>query len=554
MAKHLRTASPFFFFIRVVPAFLIGFLLPACGRRDTVPHARTGDLVPVLNLLTTTREYDPARHQAAYEVAQWWQALGLNTQVTPLPFNELTEALRDRSPDEKDWHAFMYGWSGRVERGDPDMFIHAINHSSQAGGAGYNYSEYSNPEFDALAEAQRRIADPELRRTVVHAAQEILAEDVPFIALYYRHVLHAYRRDRWDNMTAMAGEGLYHEWLPFHAVPLQKTARRLVVAGVQEPHTLNPLAAATVWEWNLLRLLYDKLARVNPFFRAEPWAAEEIRQMDDTLFEVTLRPDMRFHDGKPVRPEDVLFSFNFMITRDTAYFRPFLEPIESVVLMESGAVRFRLRRPYAPFVASTLAQIPILPEHLWRDWNSNQSDVPLVGSGPLIFDEWIPGRHIRLAAWPDYFASAEIHMTGLEYRMYPDPVSVLEALLKGEADMSGSLLDPKSIPVIESVPELAAALTPDIGFHFMGFNCHSPPFNCRVMREAASRAIDLEALVERLLDGHGDPGGPGQSISTGNPFWKNQAVPFHPFDPQRARQTLAEAGYTWDETGRLRYP
>ena len=92
---------------------------------------------------------------------------------------------------------------------------------------------------------------------------------------------------------------------------------------------------------------------------------------------------------------------------------------------------------------------------------------------------------------------------------------------------------------------------PDIGFHYLGFNNQKPPFNDRVFREAAARAMDLEYLVEAFLQGYGDSGGAGQPISTGNPFWKNPEVTTYPYDLTTAREVLAAAGYSWDEAGRL---
>lgn len=533
--------------------------LTSCAPPGVSGTASQGKPIPPLTLLTNTESYDPVRYHAAHQIADWWQRLGFEVEVVPMEFNDLTHAVRNFEPEEKRWDAFTMSWTGRVERADPDMFIYSIAHSSQAGIRGNNYYEYRDLIYDGLAEAQRRTMNPDVRREVVYAAQEKLAQDVPYVTLFYRRVVQAYRQDRWENMTAMAGEGIYHEWLPFHARPLdletdEAVPLSLVIASNQEPSSLNPLTASTVWEWKLLRLMYDKLARVNQYFQPKPWAAREIRQVDDTTIDVVLREGMTFHDGSPVRPEDVVYTYHMMAEQGVTYFAAFLDPIGTVGLLRDGTIRFRLKEPYAAFITMTLAQIPILPEHLWQaylDENDENAPIPLVGSGPLIFQFWEKEDQVIFRKHPDYFAASDVAFDQLIYRLYPDTEGVLQALISGEADMTGVNLEPEQLPLAEASEELRVIQVPDLGFHYLGFNCSRPPFDDVIMRQAAAMAIDLECLVATYLCGMGDVGGAGQPISTGNVFWKNPDVPQYPFDTVKAREMLQEAGYTWDEQGRI---
>lgn len=557
--KNFKRKVSYFSMVLIVLFLFSTALFFTCRGSSGQDGSLRGSPVPSITLLTTTREYDPVRYYSAYRVAEWWNELGLKVNVVPLEFNMLTASVRDYDSEKMDWHVYMYAWTGRVERADPDMFIFSINHSSQTRSAGNNYQGYSNPKFDALAEAQRRITDPEVRRVVVHAAQELLAEDVPFVTLHYRYVLHAYRNKDWSNATLMPGEGLYHEWVPFHIRPLSNrhsnnsVDKWLVIAGNQEPGSLDPITAATVWEWKLLRMMYDKLARVNRNFRPEPWAAESIKYINDRLVEVVLRPGMKFHDGFPVRPRDIKFTFEYMMNSDIPYFNAFLKPISSIDITDEGHIQFHLHQPYSPFVACTLAQIPILPEHLWKG-KADDDIIPLVGSGPLRFAEWKKGKSIKFEKYSDYFAASDIHIAGIEYRLFPDSKAMLQALINGDADMTGASLEPEFVDEIKNYPDLRLIQVPDIGFHFMGFNCYIPPFNNKALRKAAARSMDLQVIVDDLLDGYADPGGPGQSISTGNPFWKNHDIKPHVFDIEEARKILQNAGYTWNKQGRLLYP
>lgn len=513
------------------------------------------DLVPPIRIVTTTREYDPLRYDSAQQIAKWWSELGLTVKVEPMEFEDMLTRIR-RKPDDKDWEAYMLLWSGRVERADPDMFIYSIAHSSQAIEGGNNMGAYKSEEFDKLAEAQRRITDPDLRRTVVLSAQEVLAKDIPFITLFFRYVHSAYRSDMIKELPAMAGEGLFHEWLPYQASPLEPGQEFILkIAGNQEPTSLNPVEATSVWDWKLLRLMYDKLARVDQSFRPVPWAAESIEFVNDRNVKVVLRPGMTFHDGTPVTAKDVKFSFEFVKEQKFALFDAFIKPIEKIDILGTDTIIFTLSEPYAPFVSMTLAQIPILPEHLWRNWADNPgTEIPMVGSGPLAFKSWEKGKKVVFESYEDYFAADDFGIAGLEYVVYGTSAEVVESIVKGECHMTGATLDPNALEPLQSMETVELLRTPAIGFHLLGFNCHSGPFEDPALREAAVEAIDLEYLLKDVLDNEGDIGGVGQSIAPGNPYWRNPSLKKYPFDLEKARKGLEDAGYRWNDEGRLMYP
>jgi len=164
--------------------------------------------------------------------------------------------------EDMDYDAYTIGWSGRVERLDPDMFIYSINHSSNANPGGNNTERYINPKFDALADAQRSEMDVTKRRELVWEAQRILAEDVPRVTTYSRANVQTYNKNRFTNLKNMSGEGLFNEWSPMVMEPL--TDRRIpIVASNVNITNLNPFMARSVYDWRNLRLIYDKLVRLS---------------------------------------------------------------------------------------------------------------------------------------------------------------------------------------------------------------------------------------------------------------------------------------------------
>src|SRR5690625_7330801 len=105
-----------------------------------------------------------------------WEALVMKVSVKPIDFNVLVDRLWGEA---QDFDAFTIGWSGRIDRDDPDMFIHSILHTDNAQPGGNNLTGHSVPEYDELADAQRREMDQAKGQGSVFAAQEILVEYAP---------------------------------------------------------------------------------------------------------------------------------------------------------------------------------------------------------------------------------------------------------------------------------------------------------------------------------------------------------------------------------------
>ena len=138
-----------------------------------------------LEMYVTTADYDPIRYEFGRMIADEWKKLGFNVKVTPIAWNRMSDvALK-----QKDYDAFTLSWAGRAERIDPDHFVYGTLHSSQSGIGAYNVAGYNNPEYDKLADAQRRESDPEKRKEIVAKAQEMYLEDLPYAPVVHRNQL-----------------------------------------------------------------------------------------------------------------------------------------------------------------------------------------------------------------------------------------------------------------------------------------------------------------------------------------------------------------------------
>ena len=503
--------------------------------------------VPSVEIFTTTESYDPIRYEGAFIIADAWEELGLDVSVRPMEFS----TLLDRFYSEQDFDTTILGWSGRVDRLDPQFFLGTLD-SRQAELGANNPGGYDNPDYDALYDAQGAEFDIDARQEIVHEMQDLYVGDAPVVVLFNRDEVVAYNNTTFENMNAMAGEALYSEWVPMEAQPLGDRAT-LRIGGPQEPDNVNPLASTSVWGWKWMRLYYDRLVRLSPDVEPVPWAASSVDPVDDVTIDVTLREGMTFHDGEPLTAEDIVFTFDYYIDSDYNYFDSYLAAIDSVEQTDDLSVRFNLREPSAPFATITLSQIPILPQHLWEGIENpgdlTPDEIPTVGSGPFVFDRYDRGEFMSITTNPDHFHADEIAVDAVEFLIYADAEGVFTALQTGQIDMTAWRLEPGQIPLAEENEELTVVSVPDFGYYHMTFNTRREPFDDRAVRRALSMAMDRERMVNVLLDGRGEVG--TSIIAPVNAFWHNAFVERFDYDLDAARAELEEAGYSWDDDGRL---
>ncbi len=544
--------------LTAVSAVLAAVLLvAACGAPAELADEDMGDPVPNLVILSSLPESNLVNYEMAQELADELAQIGVTMEARPTDFSVLLDVIYG---EDMDYDAYTIGWSGRVERLDPDMFIHSINHSSNAVAGANNTSRYVNPEFDDLADAQRREMDIEARREIVWQAQRILAEDIPRVTLYSRANVQTYDRTRFSNMVNMSGEGLFNEWSPMVMEPVSDDYTVPIVASNVNITNLNPFAARSVYDWRNLRLIYDKLVRLSPEVEPRPWAATGWQIVDDTTIDVELREGMSFHDGRPVTVEDVVWSYQTWMDLPESYFASFTNPIASVEDVGNNTIRFVLEEPYAPFITTTLTQIPILPRHIWQDVGdvTQYANETPVGSGPFQFVRFRTGEELVTERFDDYFEPPKIE--GYIFKIYASPEGVLTDLELANVDVISYDLIPAHINQIKDneggrFDHLELTEAQDIGFFYIGMNNNRPPFDNKAFRVAIAHLVDYDYALDVLLDGYGSRGGGGLVINAANEFWHNPEVPIYDtYDPEHAREILEEAGFTWDSQGRLRLP
>ncbi|MDG5820236.1 ABC transporter substrate-binding protein [Natronococcus sp. A-GB7] len=512
-----------------------------------------GEPIDTIELIVTTADYDPVRYEFGQLIAEHWEELGLDVEVNPMAWNQIV----DTAMDGQDFDTFTLNWAGRAERLDPDVFCYDLHHSSQTDEGQRNNVNYVSEEYDEYAEAQRRALDEDERQEAVHRCQEIFAEDQPRTPIANQTQAMPYHAERFDEVVTMMGEGLMSFWTAVETVPADGVDT-LRLGYPSDVNNLNPNDGSATHDQQTMRLIYDRLARIDQDGFPEPWLATEIEAVDETTYEVTIRDDQQWHDGEDLTIDDVVFSFEYL-DEHSPVLGAVTDPIESVEAIDDWTVEFVLEEPYAPFEAVTLGQVFIIPQHIWEDVPDELDDVERpadwenpepVGSGPFEFVEWRRDEEMRLEAFDDHFSPPEVD----ELIKVPGAdVSGLVRLLEDEEiDMIGWVPGPDTVNRLDDdVDHVDISAVDDPGWYHINYHNEREPFTDPEFRRALADAIPKQDIVDVVLDGMGTV--THSPIAEVNEFWHNPDVTEYGDDLGGAQQRLEEAGYVLAD-GRLHYP
>ena len=316
-----------------------------------------------------------------------------------------------------------------------------------------------------------------------------------------------------------------------------------IQASIGEPSNLLPVLASDSASADISGLVYDGLVRYDKNLQLEGELAESWEISDDNLtITFHLRQGVQWHDGAPFTSADVLFTYQLYVDpkTPTAYAEAYRQ-VASAEAPDPTTFRVTYTMPYAPALGSW--GVSILPRHLLEGVEVTKSPLSRqpVGTGPYRFVEWKSGEKLVLEANPDYFERPP-YLKRVVYRIIPDLSTQFLELQSGGLDFMG--LTPIQYQTQTDTPGFRRQFNKyeylAFSYTYLGYNLRRPIFQDRRVRQALSYAINKQELIDGVLLGLGQ-------AATG-PFkpdtWVyNSDVPRYPYDPERARALLAEAGW-----------
>jgi peptide/nickel transport system substrate-binding protein len=340
--------------------------------------------------------------------------------------------------------------------------------------------------------------------------------------------------------------------------PTQPPARKVATfIWTQEPDVLNPLytnmwfSSITQQIWNCWAWDFDDQNNPHPVLVKEMPSEENGGiSPDGRVITLKLRDDIVWSDGTPITSEDFVFTYEMtMNPKNTVASTHPYDKLEKVEAPDPKTVVMTFKEPFAAWQATLWHGL--LPAHILRPVfekegtidNAEWNRAPTVGCGPFVFKEWESGSFIRFVANENYWLGRP-KIDEIFIRIVPDDASQVAALKAGDGDL-GTFIAYSDIPTLEQagvhMVKVFSGYNEGWYFYLHPEKGHPALKDVRV-RQAIALAFDRFSVCKDLLLGLTKP----PATYWANTPWQDPTLEPWPYDPERAKQLLDEAG--WKDT------
>lgn len=266
---------------------------------------------------------------------------------------------------------------------------------------------------------------------------------------------------------------------------------------------------------------------------------------DGLSWTFNLRPDVKWHDGEKFTSADVKYTYETLLDPATkSVRRANYQIIKSIETPDDLTVVFHLSEPHGPFL-DKMTQIAIMAEHHVSVVGFDDYNTQAIGTGPFKMVEWVPDDHVTLAANTDYWGG-EPELKTLVFKPIPEASVRAMALEKGEVHFATSLTAEDHAKVL-AAGNVAGISVNSLAFAYFGHNNRNPLFADKRVRQALAYAINNESIVQDVRKGAATVAiGP---IAPSNTEWHNSQVQQYTYNPEKARDLLALAGWELEADG-----
>src|SRR5262244_1099740 len=288
--------------------------------------------------------------------------------------------------------------------------------------------------------------------------------------------------------------------------------------------------------------MFDSLLHKNTKLEYEPSLATSWKALNDTTWEFKLRKGVKFHNGDPLTAEDVKFSFDRVLEpgkeqkRSPQYGN--VRAIKEVRVVNPETVHLVTDKPF-PLLLERLVFFPIVPKnHIERVGDAAFAESATVGTGPFKLVEWKRGQHLRLEAFSDHWRGKPAFKK-LVFREIPEVATQIAEIKTGGVDLIRNV-SADLVPELKTHAQTYVSSAPILRVHYIELDMRVAPFDKKLAHQAANYAIDRQAIIQKLM------GGLGREVATvvqPPAFGHDPDVKPFPYDPKKAKELLAQAGY-----------
>jgi oligopeptide transport system substrate-binding protein len=345
-----------------------------------------------------------------------------------------------------------------------------------------------------------------------------------------------------------------------------------------EPGSIDPHHAEGDWENRIIGDYIEGLMTEAADGSAIPGQAESYTLSDDgTVYTFTLREGLKWTDGEPVKASDFVFAFRRLFDPATASSYAYLQyPIKNSEKIATGEItdfnelgvraiddrtlEITLNNP-TPFFIQALTHYTAfpIPQHVVEKFGADWTNIAnVVGNGPFILKEWVPGSYLRSEKNPDYYDAANVKIDEVVYNNTEDLTAALNSYRAGELDVLTDFPTDQYQWLQDNMPG-QARVVPFLGIYYYVLNQENPKLQDARVREALSISVLRDIIGPEIL-GTGElpaygwvpPGTANYEGEAYMPAWASE-----PYESrvERAKTLMAEAGYTPENplTLQLRY-
>jgi peptide/nickel transport system substrate-binding protein len=324
----------------------------------------------------------------------------------------------------------------------------------------------------------------------------------------------------------------------------------LVYASDSEPENVSPYHNSLREGVILARNVWDTLIYRDPATGDyQPMLATQWTWVDPVTLDLTIREGVTFHNGDALTPEDVAFTFNYVLTPEARVVtKGNVDWMKSTEVTGAHTVRIHLKNPFPAALEYLAGPTPILPGAYFKKVGLDGFSKAPVGTGPYRIVGVENGRGVKMERFAGYWSGSPIakpKIGKLEFRVIPDGESRMAELVTGGIDWIWRVPTDQA-EQLKAAPGVTvlSAETMRVGFlqfDVLGRAMEKSPLKDVRVRQAISYAIDRKAMVDNLVRG-------GARVMNAVCFidqfgCTDEGVPRYAYDPARAKALLREAGY-----------
>ncbi len=308
------------------------------------------------------------------------------------------------------------------------------------------------------------------------------------------------------------------------------------------PSLGNPYTSTGMIAYNQFwGAMFDGLTRIGPNQEVAPALAISWRQTDSETWAFNLRPDVFFANGEPFDSSAVAATIEWLKSpagRATQVGDLILN-VSDVEVIDGLNLAMRTTIP-DPILPARLSGVPIVAPKAWQELGPDGFAQAPTGTGPFTLADWEGQAGARLVLHEQSWRKGNVKE--IHFRAIPDSVARHKALLSGSIDIGG--VDQVNLQTAQAA-DIQTVMAPNLhviapAFVTEGPGAENNPVRDVRVRQALNYAVNKQAIVEQLLEGIGEVS--SQPAANASPEFNPDIAPY-PYDPNRARSLLEEAGY-----------